>query len=160
MPEAGTKKIDIGGEAVFVPADDAELHVLLSEACDVESTMKLYATRLKELKEQLVAIATKRRSKSATVHLVGPAGHKATVSWTSKTHVDTLAADDLESRLTKEEFAAVFVKEYGYRLTAKTVRNPALFALPRSLAARVLDAIYTVESNPGCKLTPPKEAQR
>jgi len=153
MPKAGTKRVEIDGKPTFLPEDEARVEVLLKDGCRIERRIKADKAKLKEIKQELITLATGHRGTKATVHLEAFSGQKATVVWSQETKVDVKKAEELIPLL-GEYWGKVFqqrvkfVPAKGWRKFMNVVQVPQVERLKKAIG----QALKVVEKNPSCKL--------
>lgn len=99
MPQAGTRKILVRGQEIYLPEHEARVTELLRQGCRLQQRLDATKRDLDVIKEELAEIATQKRGDKATVHLSGVDGQAARVVWRREIVVDAQAAESLRATL-------------------------------------------------------------
>jgi len=151
MPKAGTKKLEIDGKSVYLPADEAEMHRLITDGCKLQQRIDHDAAQLKLIKGRLAELAEARRGARATVSLRGLDGRKVVISWRKDTRVDPVRAEQL-----REVLGHLWPKLFSMRTSYAMAKGYRKFMqLPQGPAdkhkAAVGAAFEVTERAPSCR---------
>ncbi|HLY94421.1 MAG TPA: hypothetical protein VKP14_06210 [Gaiellaceae bacterium] len=153
MPAPGTKRIEIDGRNVHLPADEVELENLIETGLELEAEKQEIEESLKRVRERVVAIAEKKRGERKSVTLVAPTAGAARVVFGTETRIDEERARGLERELPPGVFFAVFSKttrfsmKRGYQGFMRTPQAPDLEKLKTKIGA----ALEFKPKNPSVK---------
>lgn len=121
MPKAGTRKVTIGKESMFLPEEEARITELLRDGCLIQAQLDGYKSNMEEIKNELVEIAEKKRNGRATMHLTSKEGLSATITWSREIQVDQDKAEDLRENL-GSNWSKVFQTKTSYTMS-KSYKN-------------------------------------
>lgn len=156
MAKKGTKKVELDGEIVYLPAEDAEIVQLIERGLTLQDRKERAEDELADIKARLVELAEPKRNARATVVLEDPAGRRARVEWHREHAVDATRAELLTAKLEQcgAEAEMVFVRKVSYGLAKnyqQFMRMPSS-ALLEELKAEIAKAIEVRERKPAVKL--------
>ena len=162
MPAAGTKKIEIDGEVLYLPAEDVEVTTLARELKALEDQKETVDRNVRRIQDRLIEIGTKHRAADMNrrkIRLVTATGDYVDFEWKTENEVNPDIAGVLREKLKEAGREALFGDLFSTRITYKLSRRWNAFATTEQVAAvealkpDILKAIHVKERRPSIDVT-------
>lgn len=159
MAKKGTRKVELDGEVIYVPAEEAELCKLIDVGLQMQGAKDVLELELQEVKEQLAVIATAKRAERTSLTLQTPIGQRARIEWHREQRVDPNRAEQLLPKLAGLA-SMVFVRKvtYGLAKEFQTFMRLPQNAAVEELKTEIAKSIEVHEKKPAVKLIPVEES--
>jgi hypothetical protein len=118
MPAPGTRRTEVDGREVFLPAETVELKELNEKGLAIQEQIEVLKLELAPVKERVVELAKKARGNRNSVSLapLGPLGPNAKIRWSGKWSVDNAKVQKLkEDPETSAVVESVFATVTSYK---------------------------------------------